>query len=376
MPTKTKKRTVSGVNARDVTIANALGDAEFGPQVSAVQDLFRQAKRQYAGDVDAAKANAAATIAAVHSKREPTRDIYAEAQRSATNTASDIDASVAARLGTANPVGDVFNASIARERGTQANRVSNEKAGALNELTQREVGATAGRQLGINQARSEYGTTRGTLSQKLEDILGARGAKVAAAMGQLANKREETAGKTAAAGADIYTSGAFTGKTKAEVRAMSTDQRQQIVDAYNAAKGKKGGKGPDWLPQKDAAVGLRQLQTLKDFATKAKTGAAFVPGHAPQPRESRAGAEKKILTNSDSPPQHPMLLRAALDAAYDGHISAYTVKGLIAAGYKPSEVARVLGVQTSGEYKRTHNPVKANTKAYAGQGNLGQSGHM
>jgi hypothetical protein len=368
--TKTKKRTVTGVNARDVTIANALGDAEYGPQVSAVQDLFRQAKRQYAGDVDAAKANAAATIAAVHSKREPTRDIYAEAKRSADNTASDIDASVASRLGTPSPVSNVFNASIARERGTQANRVSNERAGALNELTQREVGATAGRQLGINQARSEYGSTRDTLSQKLGDILGARGAKVAAAMGQLANKRDETSSKSAAAGAKINKYGI----SESEWQSMSQDARQKVIRDFAAGKGKKG-KGPDWLPKGQAAAGLRQLPSLKSYADKAKAGGAFVAGHAGQPKLARNEAEKKIGENVAAP-QHPVLLRAALDATYDGHISAYTVKSLIQAGYKPSEVARVLGVQTSGDYKRTHNPVKANTRAYAGQGNLGQSGHM
>jgi hypothetical protein len=335
MPTKTKRKP-----SRDTTIATALGDEQYGPQVSAVQDLFRQAKRQYAGDVDAAKANAAATIAAVRSSREPTRDIYAEAKRSAANTASEIDASVASRLGTANPVSDTFNASIARERGTQANRVSNERAGALNELQQREVGAQAGRQLGVNQARSEYGATRDTLSQKLEDIMGQRGAKIASELGKLQNKREETATK----GADIYTSGAFTGKTKAEVRAMSPDQRQQIVDAYNAdkgGKGKKGGKG--YRATSEMRIGLADkfknaVDIAQDMKQRGGLSRAAVENTLRHGSTPAKGSDQKGV-----PKFGDFASTLAADLAWDGYISDANVKKLHDLGYKVSDLPNAIG---------------------------------
>lgn len=331
MPTKTKRKP-----GRDVTIATALGDEQYAPQVSAVQDLFRQAKRQYAGDVDAAKANAAATIAAVHSKRQPTRDIYAEAKRSAANTASDIDASVASRLGTANPVSDVFSASIARERGTQANRVSNERAGALNELTQREVGATAGRQLGINQARSEYGKTSETLSQKLEDIMGQRGAKIASELGKLQNKREQATAK----GADVYSSGPFAGHSKGEIQSMSQDARQALVDAFAKGKGKKGAKG--YRATSEMRVGLAdKFKSAVDIARDMKS------------RGGSRGAVENTLRHGSTPAKGSeqkgvpkfgdFASTLAADLAWDGYISDANVKKLHELGYKVADLPGGVG---------------------------------
>jgi hypothetical protein len=338
MPTKTKPKP-KRKPSRDTTIATALGDEQYGPQVSAVQDLFRQAKRQYAGDVDAAKANAAATIAAVRSSRQPTRDIYAEAKRSSENTASDIDASVASRLGTPNPVSNTLSASIARERGTQANRVSNERAGALNELQQREVGAQAGRQLGVNQARSEYGTTRDTLSQKLEDIMGQRGAKIASELGKLQNKREETAAK----GADIYSSPAFAGYSKADIASMGQAGRQKLIDAYNAekTKGKKGGKG--YRATSEMRIGLAdKVKNAVDIAGEMKAQGGL-PRNKVESTLRHGSTPAKGSDQKGVPKFGDFAATLAADLAWDGYISDANVKKLHELGYKVSDLPGAIG---------------------------------
>jgi hypothetical protein len=127
-----------------------------------------------------------------------------------------------------------------------------------------------------------------------------------------------------------------------------------------AGKGKpKAGDGaaPEWLTNEQMGAGLTQVVKLKDFALKAKTGQPFVPGHKPQGAVDRSEAAKKIYANAPSL-KDPALLTAALDAAYDGHLSSATVKKLIAAGYKPAKVAQALGVPTSGQIKKGGGQVK------------------
>jgi hypothetical protein len=157
-------------------------------------------------------------------------------------------------------------------------------------------------------------------------------------------------------GSQTILSGAFAGKSQSWLSTATDAQKQKLIDAYDTKHGGgagAGGKGPTWLPQGQAGTGLAQLGNLKDFAAKAKAGVPFIQGHQRERPRDRYAAQTKITQNVAAP-KHPMLLRAALDAVYDGHISAFTVKGLIQAGYKPTEVARTLGVPTSGEYKKAH----------------------
>jgi hypothetical protein len=58
------------------------------------------------------------------------------------------------------------------------------------------------------------------------------------------------------------------------------------------------------------------------------------------------------LTANVAAPKDPALLSATLDAVYDGHLSAATVRKLISAGYKPSRVAQTLGVPTAAQYRK------------------------
>jgi hypothetical protein len=155
-----------------------------------------------------------------------------------------------------------------------------------------------------------------------------------------------------AQGQSIYTSGPFAGKSKAGVQAMSGAQRQQLVDAYNkrhpsGGKPKGAGKGPDWQTNAQQGQGASDAVNLKDLAGRARAGKPFVAGHAAQPPLDRHQAAAKIQQSAKI--RDPILLTAALDAVYDGQISRATVRKLIAAGYRPSQIAQALGVPTPGQ---------------------------
>lgn len=158
--------------------------------------------------------------------------------------------------------------------------------------------------------------------------------------------------KSQGKGPGVITSGAFAGYTQTEVAKMDPAKKQQLIDSYNKAvhPGKKpkpgqAGGGPDWKPSAAQSTARSQVVSLRDYAAKARSGQPFVAGHTPQPRMSRAEAATKIK-ESVAAPADPILLTAALDAAYDGRLSRATVRALIAAGYKPSLIASALHVGT------------------------------
>jgi hypothetical protein len=144
---------------------------------------------------------------------------------------------------------------------------------------------------------------------------------------------------------------------------MTTKARQKVIADFKAKSGTgaAGKKGPKWLTPEQASAGVSQLGQLKDAVTRAKTGKAFIEGHAGQKKLDKAGARQKILGYAPlaSKLKHPALVDAAVDAMYDGFINNTTVAALKQAGYKPSEVATALGVKTSGQ-------VKDGSKSYGG----------
>jgi hypothetical protein len=181
-----------------------------------------------------------------------------------------------------------------------------------------------------------------------------------------AQAKKDARNKRAAKGPkapDVITSGAFAGYTKDQVAKLPQSEKNRLISDYNrtthpGAKGKNGkdGKnGPTWHTPGEMGRGLSQAVSLKSYAQKAKAGQAFVAGHAGQAPLDRHQAAQKIQ-QSVAAPDDPILLTAALDAAYDGHLSRVTVQKLIAAGYKPSRVASALGVPTAANYKPPGNP--------------------
>ena len=161
---------------------------------------------------------------------------------------------------------------------------------------------------------------------------------------------------------DVVTSGAFAGLTKAEVRALTPAQARQHIRRYNNSKGGGSGgggggadgKGPKLLTPGQSAGGLTQLGELKTLTSKAKAGQLFKKGTGNPPPLDRYKATQKVAGYAGSKLKHPSLARAAADAVYDGHISAFTEKQLRRAGYRPLDVAQALGVLTHSQHVKKY----------------------
>jgi hypothetical protein len=180
-----------------------------------------------------------------------------------------------------------------------------------------------------------------------------------------ANNRKAAADVRASADKDanaFYTSGAFNGRSHAEVAAMSPQQRQRLVDGYNqlthppktgkGAAGKTGSKGPT-LTLGQQGAGLQQLGNVRLRLSNWK-----------RKGKKYAYAERQVNANLPGI-KSPWLTRAAADAVYHGHLWANTTQRLVAAGYDPEQVAATLRVPTYAKWLKTPaGRTYANTKAY------------
>jgi hypothetical protein len=159
----------------------------------------------------------------------------------------------------------------------------------------------------------------------------------------------------------IYPSGPFVGRSHGEIAGMTQAQRDALVKKANKDSGKSG-KGPAWVDpttqttaegkavrSKSTALNLRSGHEIsiqvQDPTTKKMVPKILNKNGTKLNRTQAADFLRKNTSTDEA------MISAALDAAYNNppHLSAYTVRKLIAAGYKPSSVARTLNVKTPGQ---------------------------
>lgn len=171
-------------------------------------------------------------------------------------------------------------------------------------------------------------------------------ARIDADLTKASNSAAKSANKT-------VTEGAFAGYTQAQLDGFTTAQKRKLIRQHDNRKGGPGSKkngGGSSLTTGQIAQGLGQLSQLKDLMSKAKAGKAFIKGHGAQPALGRYAGQDKVVRYAGTDIRHPALARAAADAVYDGHISAYTEQQLKRAGYPPRDVAQALGTSTHSQY--------------------------
>ena len=341
MATATRKRP-RRINAADLQTAQAEASLKYGPQRAALSQLIGQVESQYRADADAARAAEAATRANLKSAVPRMRNIYAESGRSQANTASEVDAAMAARPQTTNPVAAAYQASLERERGTAQRQTAEAKAGSLSDLETRRIGAGTAREVAINQARSEYGANLEKIRQQAHDLGSDAASYVTSRIGALRSERAKLGAQTG----KVITSGAFAGMTNAEVRALSPTERQSQIDTYNASKGKpKGGKTDRRTAVQRQALGDRVTAAL-DIA-QAMSGSL---GRSAVENTLRHGATPAKDSHDKPVPKFGDFASSlATDLAYLGYVSPENVKRLHDLGYKVNDIPAAIGEQ---EYRK------------------------
>jgi len=276
----------------------------------------------------------------------------------------DANAALAVRQGIAGNFG-AGQAMIGAANNTYASNLAN-VVGPQQQLT-----ALAGKQGQINkvqQAKTDLKGTEGAYNQQYRSDTKANETKNLLAAGALgvnmtnskvAAVKAATSAQNQAASLKQRITAENNRHTVAEqnastsaARLAETERHNQAMERLQAKKAAKAGtKGGPRLTTQQINTGVSQLQNLKAYLARAKSGQAFVEGHPKQTPLGRAGAVQKVR-NSTKKLASDALLGAAADAVYDGHISPATARRLKDAGFDPARVARELGVRVGGGGKK------------------------
>lgn len=328
----------------------------FGPEIAGLLELEHQARSNLKSSVRSARGNARGIIGAVDRARPEIKDVYSDA----TAQQGVINAQVASHVGELGPVADSIKAAAAVEAGAASSRIGESRATALADLAQRRVSAQEGRQFAVQQARSTFADEIGQVLRRRQSLGAEIGAfKVSQAAGYrddaaaraltrrgqnitAANNRRSQAqserNSQRAAGFDPDTGKPIPGG-KADPKASKNVTQDQInreagisdkiseavrwatklasqgLDRPTVEKALSEGRDasdPKEVPLHDPVTGKPLYNP--DGTPKTKT----VPGHAGLP---------KVDSN--------LLLQAALEIAYDGHVSKRTKARLRQRGVRP-----------------------------------------
>jgi hypothetical protein len=327
-------------NSNDLTIAQAEGDVRYGPQVSQIRDLYQQAATQKVSDINAAKQNARSAIAFARAARPEVNAIYKRGGNVERVAAADV-ANAFTPLGAG---ADPFRAAAARETQGAKTRMEEARTAARQELVDRATASKAGQGFAINQARQEYGSSKGTLDQKLQDILGQRGSYISGRLGTLANQRAAENLKLRLANMDD--------QTKREIAAANNQARANEGAANRKAKAQQeknrpgsggGGQSPkqrgDFADEVNAALSLaRRMRVTNTKEDRAQTARDLLKG-AVTPTDGDP--------NKDAYPKFGQLaLSVALDQLYDRHVSRQNAAALHTRGIKVSDIPNVTSYTT------------------------------
>jgi hypothetical protein len=332
----------------------------YGPEESGLRELERQAQQTYESSVGAARGTAESIIGAVGQARPEVTEVYDDAQ----SRQAGLNAALA---GDAAALGGVAGAAIDAEQRAASSRIGESRASALTDLSQRKVAAQEGRAFAVKQARSQLIDDLTKVLQRKQDLAGEKGAFMAATVGDL---REAAADRAArlqieelgnsqsernslrSAGIDPETGAAIPG-----------GKLDPDADGKRGEKGKGKGRGGGGDPLTDgqrAAAADTVAQALNWGGKLKRAGLGFneavkalSEGREAKPvfeevDDGRGGTKRQKVLNRDGTekmtPALPkiesnLLLRAALEEAYLGHVTRQTQRRVRSRGLGVRELA-------------------------------------
>src|SRR3954470_17513684 len=161
--------------------AQAEATLRTAPQASVLREMLIQAMSDRDVAIKAATGSAKGVTAAVNKAGPSLKHVYHDAINQAHGTSATVDATLSSMGAVAGP----YQAAMARERGTGADRLSQSLTSALSELSNRRIEAAAGRAQATNAALSEYSTTKAKLTRQASDLANQSGLYASTRLGEL-----------------------------------------------------------------------------------------------------------------------------------------------------------------------------------------------
>jgi hypothetical protein len=257
----------------------------YGPEVSALTALLRQAQTDLSQRTASARSGAQLIQSSVDAARPDIQGIYDTAGQQAT-AAQQIAAPQLAAL----PAGSPFAAAAALEQSGLATRLAGARAGALTDLTQERIGAAQGAVGETQAAQRAYAQARGQIGQRAQDLAQEQGAFTASTIQDLMSADAKAQADAAKQQASLTQSE----RNSVRSSGIDPDTGQPIPGGKldpNAPKNKP--KPTPWANPKDQAAAANTLHSALDEIKSLK---------ADSPNLTRQQAAKLLLEGADDIP--------------------------------------------------------------------------
>jgi hypothetical protein len=310
----------------------------FGPEISGMNQIQADAEMQYGQDVRAARGTGRAIRSAVAEARPDVRRIFSGADR----TIADANA-VTGALPEGVPAS--IAAAIAQEQSGLKSRMAESRATALTDLADRGVAATEGQAFAVQQARTDLGKTLQQLYNRRLDVGRESGAFTALTARQLRQDAQDRADKL------FIAQGGWTQSERNSLRSAGIDPNTgKAIPGGKLDPKAKGNNGAGWASQEQHAAAQDAIQEaahwaqrLKEHgASRAAVARALLEGAGGKPvyevvDDGRGGKKRQPVLNPDGTPKttpkvpqvkSQLLLSAALDQIFDGHLSRLNARRL------------------------------------------------
>lgn len=291
-------------------IAEANANLRYGPESSALQALVGQATEDYRTDVRSAGAMARTVARGARKSRPLLHKIYSQAASGVKAAQEDIDAAF-------NQAGvtpdNAFRIASETEGTAYRQKMTAESAAARRETVRQVHDARLGKIFAVGAAKDKLNSTVGQLQQRATDLLGERQSFLTSELGRMQGERADRRNALKVTriqnqldpntGKPLVTN-PFKPATRSEGKEFTSDLARALDLSPDYAKANIG---------RDAAA-----KELRSGVKASGKGANRDPGFS------------KI--------KDPLAVKAALDMAYRGSVSAKTRKELLERGFRPAEL--------------------------------------
>lgn len=378
----------------------------FGPELSGLRELQRQAEKNFSTGVQTARVSGAAIGAAIDEAAPQVARIYDRAGLDQARVAHTLVGQDLAGLG---GVANSIKAGASLEAGAMAGRLGEARANALTELQTRGVQAREGEGFAVKKARDEFVEAIGQVLRRKQDVRREKGAFTSATAGdlreasrdralrlhieQLGNDQsEENSWRSAGYTGDPAKGGKpipggpadmndprdkpkgrrgatgeklATGEQHEKRSSYIAELRTEVSEAVEDLKA-SGFKGDKKALRRAVA---RELQTERPSRTtwvKKDKGGKILETRDAQPgdREMRAGDWQRVDDPGSKARPADVWMTAALDSTLDGHLAPKTQERL-----QGRYSVRDLGFGEGGDYGLTAGEYRRkNRGSYRGPG--------
>lgn len=301
-----------GLRPRDVRTARAQTRLRYRPEQRALDALVGQAKAEYQRDLRVATGAAATAVRSARQQRKPLRKIYRRAVRGVNVAERDVDAAYGrAGVGSADP----FRLATESESGAYRQQLAAGAASAQRDLKRQANEARLGRVFAMAAATDRFREARGEIRGRRRELRGERGDFLTSQLNELRQARLNRPGRVTPA---------LRYQAK-QNRASQERSRQTQLDVAAAQQKGGGGGGGGGAGGGGKPASRSELRMFKTDFSKALRYAREYAGQNTKRSEAATSLIKGVKGAKGGPAvpsiDDQLALSAALDMAYDGHVS-------------------------------------------------------